>query len=104
MAQIMRSRFRSPSYFVLAFLILLAVYQRCSKSHYAWLVKDHYEIHSPADSKVYHDLGLSEHECRHVFPELTKQIDDEVARGPFELPFRNGVVLQVRIENNQVWR
>ncbi|KAK0387270.1 hypothetical protein NLU13_5583 [Sarocladium strictum] len=32
-----------------------------------------------------------------------KEIDDEVARGPLEVQFQSGVILQARIENNQLF-
>lgn len=50
----------------------------------------------------YDNLFLDEAECARTFPGLAKEVDNFVSQGPFDLPFRPGVVLQGKIENNNV--
>lgn len=50
----------------------------------------------------HNNLSLNAAECARTFPGLTKEIDDFVSRGPFDLPFKIGVVLQGKVENGQV--
>lgn len=50
-----------------------------------------------------HDnLLLTESQCEYIFPGLTRQLDEARALGPFDLTFRNRVVLQGKIENGEV--
>jgi hypothetical protein len=49
------------------------------------------------------ELSLTEAECSRAFPGLTKEVDDAVALGPFELKFRQGVLLQAKIESGRLY-
>lgn len=48
------------------------------------------------------NLLLTESQCQALFPGLTFEIEREKSFGPFELPFKNRVVLQAKIENDEV--
>lgn len=50
----------------------------------------------------FHNLLLSEAQCKATFPKLTQQLEEMKALGPFDLNFRNRVVLQGKIENGEV--
>jgi hypothetical protein len=41
--------------------------------------------HHYAHNELFDRLNQTENECRATFPDLTKEIDDAVARGPFNL-------------------
>lgn len=57
---------------------------------------------SPRLHDQHHTLHFTEAECRRIFPKLVTQLDEAQTQGPFELPFRNRVVLQGKIENGEV--
>lgn len=48
------------------------------------------------------NLLLTESQCKNLFPHLTKEIETAKSLGPFDLPFKNKVVLQAKIENGEV--
>jgi hypothetical protein len=49
------------------------------------------------------NLSLDEEQCKAAFPELTKEIDDAVAEGPFTLKQTgDGGPVQGRIKDGQV--
>lgn len=75
-----------------------------------WDGPDHLKA-DPARSNHGHDhpphpdpdnLLLTEAECNQAFPGLAQEIEQAKALGPFDLPFKNKVVLQGRIENGEV--
>ncbi|KAI9167742.1 O-glucosyltransferase-like protein [Paramyrothecium foliicola] len=58
----------------------------------------------PKDTRKVDDiLTLTAADCSVTFPGLTKEVDDAVAQGPFELPFKNGIVLQAKLESGQLY-
>lgn len=61
--------------------------------------------HYGPKKNVFENLGMGEQDCRATFPGLFKEIDDSVARGPFQLErARNGYtgLVQGRIEHGKV--
>jgi len=60
---------------------------------------------SKAPKEVFQNLALTEEQCRATFPGLMKEIDDAVARGPFELekePDDYTGLVQLRIKDGKV--
>ncbi len=63
-----------------------------------------FSSHFPS-KKILNTLSLNEHQCRATFPGLTKEIDDAVARGPFDLekePDDYAGLVQARIKDGKV--
>lgn len=63
---------------------------------------DHHADMAPKRHDNYHNLLFTEAQCKDIFPDLTGQLEEIRAQGTFELPFRNRVVLQGKIENGEV--
>ena len=60
---------------------------------------------SKTPQEVFGNLALTEEQCRVTFPGLMKEIDDAVARGPFELkkePDDYTGLVQLRIKDGKV--
>ena len=54
------------------------------------------------DKSIHKNLLLSETQCVDAFPRLTEEIGYAVSLGPFELPWREGIVLQAKIQDGEV--
>ncbi|TGO17688.1 hypothetical protein BTUL_0015g00230 [Botrytis tulipae] len=104
----MAYRLRSPSHigiFLLIVLICIYLYDKQSKN----LRSSIFQL-SPNEQKpsadILQSLSLTEDQCRAAFPDLTKEIDDAVTRGPFPLKrqpdHRTGLV-QGRIKDGKVF-
>ncbi|PMD33840.1 hypothetical protein L207DRAFT_589394 [Hyaloscypha variabilis F] len=64
--------------------------------------------HSPpkTSKEIFENLSLTEEQCRATFPGLMKEIDDAVARGPFELkkePDDYTGLVQLRIKDGKMY-
>ncbi|KAM7221305.1 AFG1-like ATPase domain containing protein [Rhypophila decipiens] len=72
-------------------------HEQGSSSSSSWLPK------KQLSKKTLNNLSLTEKECRATFPDLTRQVDEIVAQGPFEVKHTgdNGP-LQGRIKDGQI--
>lgn len=50
----------------------------------------------------FNNLLLTEAQCETLFPGLAKEVETAKVLGPFDLPFKNKVVLQAKIEDDEV--
>jgi hypothetical protein len=89
--------------FALLLTLLLSFYY-----DFSWLLESFQLRHkeeSPSLRALHDSLFMNEKECRVAFPELANEIDQAVARGPFELKkksiFTSGLI-QVRITDGKV--
>lgn len=57
---------------------------------------------SKSTQRINSNLSLEEEQCAETFPGLTKEVEDFVEQGPFDLALRDGYVLQGKIEDGQV--
>lgn len=51
---------------------------------------------------AFNDLLLTESQCAETFPGLIQEVETAKSLGPFDLPFRNKVVLQAKIQDDEV--
>lgn len=90
--------------FLLLFLILFSLSSRLS-AHNDLTVRRPGHVTSPGHHGLQYEdtLSLDEGDCSRTFPGLTKEVDDAVSLGSFQLPFSDGAVLQAKIESGQVY-
>jgi hypothetical protein len=87
---------------ILAFYCLIFVWNRPASESYqvAGSIRQRKQPLSPA---ILNNLSLDEEQCKAYFPGLTKEIDDVVAKGPFQVKQTGDLgPLQGRIKDGQV--
>jgi hypothetical protein len=87
---------------ILAFYCLVFVWNRPGSASYTDRGSNR-QRKNPLPPAILNNLSLDEEQCKAYFPGLTKEIDDVVAKGPFQVKQTGDLgPLQGRIKDGQV--
>jgi hypothetical protein len=95
-------RTRLYSLLILLFVLFLAIFSLSPQIPNSIIPLSLHPGHVFGNDPSPDSLALTGAECSRAFPGLTKEVDDAVALGSFQLPFGDGPVMQAKVVSGQL--